>query len=234
MTLPTTAIEPVSLGKPPDQEAPDVTVEEDPEVPESVEEATPSELDAFDPPPQTVTLSTGAVVRILDLKTRQFFRLLRIVTRGAGGFLMQSELSLNDTVDGFVAKLMGVLIVAVPEAEDETLAFLSSMIEPDGLIERADLDKRSQAAAAERNAELWAQVNEALANPELEDTLDLLDAIFRREAKDIMNLGKRLQRMFALAQRTGQLKSEPAPSPRGPSAGSTPTGLSAGSAMPST
>ena len=39
-----------------------------------------------------------------------------------------------------------------------------------------------------------------LDNPELEDLVDLIEAIVRREAKDIMALGKRLAAMLKLAK----------------------------------
>lgn len=156
------------------------------------------ELDGLEgTPPETITLSNGAVAKILDLKTRQLFRLLRIVTHGAGGFLLSADLNLNDSAESFVAKLIGILIIAVPESEDETIAFLSSMVAPDGLIERPGRDK----GAEERNTELWARLNEAMLNPEMEDTFALLEAILQREAKDIMSLGKRLAGMLTLFQK---------------------------------
>jgi len=40
-----------------------------------------SELSALDSTPGSVTLSTGTEVDILDLKAKQFFKLLKIITR---------------------------------------------------------------------------------------------------------------------------------------------------------
>lgn len=197
------------------------------------------ELDGLDgTPPETITLSNGSVVRILDLKTRQFFRLLRIVTHGAGGFLMQADLNLTDSPESFAAKLLGIMFIAVPDSEDETIAFLSSMVTPDGLIERPGWEK--DAGAVERNKTLWSQLNEALVNPEMEDTISIVEAVILREAADIQSLGKRLQKMWTLASKTGQTKpSENEPSvlaivPNTTMTASIPMDSSADSLTPST
>jgi hypothetical protein len=169
-----------------------------------VSDAVQHELDTFDPPPETLTLSDDTEIRLLDLKTRQFFRLMRILTRGAGSFLMQSRLSLNDDVETFITKILGVLIVAVPEAEDETIDFVTSMIEPVGLVKERSLGRNRDVADA--NQAMWDSLSSLMENPELEDLLDILEAVLQREAKDILRLGKRLQRMFEVMQRSGQLK----------------------------
>ena len=52
-----------------------------------------NELDALDPDTAIVTLSTGTQVQVARLKSRQFFKLLRIVTRGASPASVQSRRS---------------------------------------------------------------------------------------------------------------------------------------------
>lgn len=193
---------------------------------------TASELDVFAPIPETVTLDNGVIARLLPLKTRQMFRLLRIVTRGAGSFLMQSQLSADESVESFMTKLVGLLFVAVPEAEQETIDFLVSMIEPDGLIENPT-DKGGR----ERNETLWSGLTTVMQNPELDDTISLLEAVVRREAENIQSLGKRLQTMFALISKAGltpSVSSAPSSAPADTSPDSTPPTSSADSPMPST
>ena len=51
-----------------------------------------SELDRIDPQPQQVTLSTGLEVDLVRMRTRQFFRLLRVLTHGAGPAMMRAGL----------------------------------------------------------------------------------------------------------------------------------------------
>ncbi len=168
-----------------------------------------TELDALDPVPETLTLSTGTVVVIEDLRTRQFFKLLRIITRGAMPALADLSLFQMDSEEdakAFASKLAGMLLVSLPEAENEAIDFIQSMVKPAGLVERrgARLNKQE----TERNTELWAKVLTDLDNPELDDLVTLIEVVVRREAADIMALGKRLAAMLKLAQKTGQLSKE--------------------------
>jgi hypothetical protein len=47
-----------------------------------------------------------------------------------------------------------------------------------------------------------------LADPELDDTFNLVEAIIRREAPDLKALGERAIKTFQLAQKTGQVPRE--------------------------
>src|SRR4051812_16887233 len=77
-----------------------------------------------------VSLSTGTQVLIQPLKSRQFFKLLRIVTHGAGGLLMNMNFSGDDSPEQFAAKLLAIVGYAIPDAEDEVIDFLNSMVKP--------------------------------------------------------------------------------------------------------
>jgi hypothetical protein len=169
--------------------------------------AMPDDIAKLDPEPEEIKLSSGLFVRIVDLKTRQFFRLLKILTRGAGPLLMEYRLDADLTQEEFVGRLLGLVVLSIPEAEDEAIDFIRSMVQPAGLIENRSLSKQDK----ERNDTLWADVDKELRNPELEDTIDIIETIVKREAKDIQSLGKRLQAMFRLAERTGQTKPESVP-----------------------
>lgn len=169
-----------------------------------------SELDALDPVPEQLKLSTGTIVEIEDLKTRQFFKLLRIVTHGA--LPLMSDLSLfkldpDSDLGEFTGRLLAVLVMSIPDAVDETIDFVRVMVKPSGVIEGRKLNK----ADSERNDYLWAQVDNDLENPELEDLISIVEAIVKREAADIQALGKRLASMMNLAAKTGQLKPDRQP-----------------------
>jgi hypothetical protein len=81
------------------------------------------------------------------------------------------------------------------------------MCTPSGLTDKPD----SQLTKAERedNEALWERFNKDLFNPELEDTIDLIEVIIRAEAPELQALGKKLQKMLKLFQATGQDKEPP-------------------------
>lgn len=156
-----------------------------------------SELDRLDPVPVEVKLSSGFPVEVVRLRTRQLFRLMRILTKGAGPAMAQ--LNFGSDQEQFGGQLLGLILMAIPDAEAETIGFLQSMCRPSGLIERpaAALSK----ADAKHNEELFARFSEELFNPELEDTLSLLEVIVANEAPDLQALGKKLQHLWAVARK---------------------------------
>jgi hypothetical protein len=153
---------------------------------------------------ETVTLESGTEVRLLPLKARQFFKLLRIVTHGAGGMLFNVKFSGDDTPEEFGAKLVAVLGIAIPDADEEVFDFLMSMVEPVGFKSGRNLSK----AEKEKNEELKDLIFDELSNPELGDMVTLIEVIVQREAEDLQALGKRLMALFSLAQKTGQVPKE--------------------------
>lgn len=170
-----------------------------------------SELDRIDPQTVLCEFSTGFTVEVVRMRTRQFFRLLRILTHGAGPAMMQAGLNFNAEGREFVTQLLTLVVMSIPDAESEAVQFLASMCKPAGLIERegATLNKQE----SEANAALWKQHGEELHNPDLEDTIDLIELIIRQEAPELQALGKKLERTFKLFQRTGQDKDKPEAEP---------------------
>lgn len=160
------------------------------------------ELDRLDPVAGPVTLSSGVEVDIMPLKARQFFKLLRIITRGGATMLPQMGLSMNMEDGAFAANLIGLVVFSIPEAEDEAVDFVRSMVD----VKNAQLMEKK--FREERRIQLWQE----LENPELDDLITIVEAVVLREADDLKSLGKRLQKMFALAQRTGQVDGIPTPS----------------------
>ncbi len=162
------------------------------------------DVEVIVPEDETVTLSTGTVVRIQPLKARQFFKLLRIITHGAGGMLLNVQFSPTDTPEAFGAKLLALVGFAIPDAEDEVIEFLLSMVEPDGIKSGRNVTKIDR----ENNKALVEELTAEMDNPELEDLVTLIEAIVTREAEDLQALGKRLMTMFDLAKKTGQVPAE--------------------------
>ncbi len=167
-----------------------------------------SELDRLDPELPVVKLESGFPVEVVRLKTRQMFRLLRILTRGAGPAIAQLDFS-GDSAE-FAQKLMGILLVAIPDAEQETVGFLQAMCKPAGLVEKKA--QHMTKAENDQNQSLWERFNDELFNPEIEDTISLLEVIIASEAPEMQALGKRLASLWKVAQKaTGMGKEEPAP-----------------------
>lgn len=156
-----------------------------------------SELDRLDPELKQVKLESGFAVEVVRLRTRQLFRLMRILTKGAGPLLAQ--LNFGENAEAFGQQLLGILMVAIPEAEQETIVFLQSMCRPAGLIDKpaASLSKSD----TKHNDDLFERFNDELFNPELEDLIAVFEVIVENEAPDLQALGKKLQNLWAVAQK---------------------------------
>jgi hypothetical protein len=104
-----------------------------------------------------------------------------------------------------------MVIMAIPDAEQDAILFLSSMCRPVGIKPKPDSQLTKQ--EKEDNTALWDQFSEELNNPDPSDTLDLVEAIIRQEAEDIRNLGKRIASMLELARKTGAAEEPTPPAP---------------------
>ena len=172
------------------------------------ESESPQEIDALDPLPETFELSNGITVLIEPLKTRQFFRLFRIITHGAPSYLEGSLTGLFEgEADEVTTRLVAMIVFSIPEAEEQTMDFLASMVRPVGLEREA-----GNKAATLRNSQKWNEVEAAMVNPSMDDTLGIVEQIIRRESKDLAALGKRLVSMLETAAKTGQIADSPATS----------------------
>ena len=158
------------------------------------------EMSAIMPEDMRVKLSSGTFVLLEPLKMRQFFRLMRIITHGAGPAISRLNIDVTNTVEQFTTQLVTLVLFSIPDAEQETIDFLMSMVKPDGLIENRALNK----ADRERNSELIENLRVELDNPEPEDFVTLIEAIVKREAEDLQALGKRVVKMFQTAQKVGE------------------------------
>lgn len=173
-----------------------------------------SELDRIDPDNTPRTLKSGMDVEVTRLKTRQFFRLLKVFTHGASTALLQSSLDFNATGEEFGQKLLMLVMFSIPDAEQETIDLVQSLVRPAGLHEGPPASLTD--AQREGNAALWQRLGRELFNPDIDDLVDICETVIRQEAGDIQALGKRLTGLYRLAQKTGQDKPgspDPAPSP---------------------
>lgn len=142
-------------------------------------------------------LSSGTAVVIRQMKLREFLRLLKIISRGAGAAMAGVELDFNNP-DEFAQSLLMMVLLAVPEAENETIDFIQAMVEP------ANLSKDKKVATDQLVA-LYTELD----NPEMEDMINILGVIVASEGRDLQKLGKRLRSMFSVASKmglTGNLK----------------------------
>lgn len=156
------------------------------------------EAENIDPVPTgPVTLISGRQVEIVPLKLRETMKLLKIVTRGAGPILEQlmGELDLNDPA-AFAQTLGALILMSIPEAENEVVDFIQNMARPVNFDKLAQKDKVEQ---------LQGVLTE-LSNPELDDAVTIIERVVRRESEDIRNLGKRIATAFKLAKKVGEIK----------------------------
>ena len=191
-----------------------------------------SETDRLDPPTEYLTLENGLRVRLLPLRMRQLFRLLRIVTRGGAQYLpmlreaMAGATSGEDGARVFGTQLLAVTLLALPEAEDEAVDFISSVVEP------AELSLGSDKAAIARNEGLRVELGTELFNPDPQDVVTILEAVVGAEKDDLVALGKRLAATWGVATKTGQIQPDQSPPPSQSTEPTRPS--SAASPVPST
>jgi len=177
---------------------------------------TDTELITSDPEP--LVLSTGTEVLVERLKTRQLMRLMKILTRGAGAALTDLNFDDSTSRDDFVAQLVMTVVFSIPEAEDETIDFVRSMVSPAGLIQGRGLSKPEN----EINASKYAEVDAEFMNPELEDLVSVIERVANNERDHLTSLGKRLAVLLKTQQKS-QAASQRKASSKRTSARSTPT-----------
>jgi hypothetical protein len=151
------------------------------------------EMERLDPVPDTYTFADGTTVAVERLRTRQFFKLLRIITHGGMDALQSIRLDPSQGTEVFTENLIALLIFAVPESEDETIDFLRSMVVAQQVTVPDDVPPANAAKFAQRlQEEAKARVDAEFMNMGLDDLLGLVEVIIRREAPELKALGKRL------------------------------------------
>jgi len=158
--------------------------EEEVILPEEV--AGSNDVETLAPTPDTITLVSGFVVKVEPLRTRGMFKLLKIVTRGAGPIIMQMPMDF-DNPEEFAQQMLAVVVMAVPEAEDAALEFIQAMVVPAEFIEAPKTKAQENA-----NRALFEELVKQLDDPDMMDTISIIENIILREAGDLRALGKRL------------------------------------------
>lgn len=162
-------------------------------------ENTPTDTDAILAEATPLTLSTGTNVRVQRLKTIQMLRLLRIFTKGIGDI---TALNLNVDDEDFGQTLLSIALMAIPEAEQETIEFVQSLVEPVDLIK----EPKSK-ADREKNTEVLTAFFLETQNPELEDLIDILEVVIKNEAPHVIALGKRIAALVTAQTKSAAAKS---------------------------
>lgn len=130
-----------------------------------------------------VLLPTETTLRIADipcrvrrLKTREFLMGMRIFARSMGQALPGFQLDMTSN-EALAAQIMALLIVSVPEAIEESIAFVTAIVEPiDGSKSR--------------------EVAKALVNPDPGDLLDVIEIAATQEKDEIRELAGKAQAMW--------------------------------------
>lgn len=151
--------------------------------------------------PEEITLAGGRPVLIQRLKTIQMLRLLRVFTKGIGTEAV-SSIDLDGEPEELVQNLLLLSLMAVPEAEEETIEFVQSLVLPVGLIK----EPKSK-ADREANQDLLTEFFMEMQNPELDDLISILEVVFRNEAPHLVALGKRLVALLKAQQKSQTAKS---------------------------
>ncbi len=165
---------------------------------------TSPELAALDPDVDIITFEDGSQLQIEELRLRQLFKLLKIVTRGAGPLLFDSRLSLTGTPEEIALKFMTILGFALPEAEDEAIEFIVSMIAPVGTVDGRKLTEQER----KHNQKLLEALIDEWQNPDPVKAIEVIEHIVKREAEDLGALAKKLMTMFSMGKKTGQISED--------------------------
>lgn len=164
------------------------------------------DTDALDSVPSTLTLTGGIEVEVQRLKLRQLLRLLKILSAGAAPAMEALAVADDSSTEDFTQSLILAVLVAIPEAEDETVDFLNSMVLPVGFHTGRNVSKAGKA----ENEALINELDEVFFNPELEDLVSLVEIIVTNEAPHIKALGNRLATLLKAQQKSVAAKQKSA------------------------
>lgn len=115
------------------------------------------------------------------LKSREFLQLVRVLTTGLGPSI--SQINLAGDQEELQGQLIGMILMAIPEAADEFGDFVFSIVEP---VNRADKN----------------ELREKLQNPELDVLIDVLTIVVVQEAPDFQSLVGKVKAALKLVQGT--------------------------------
>ena len=146
-----------------------------------------TDLDTISSDPIPLTLESGFEIKIERLKTRALMALLKILTRGAAEVLGTLSFNSESSQEEFTGQLLAAVVLAIPEAEDETVEFIQRMVSPAGIKEG-----RLSKAEIQENVELEMTLRNELYDPEIGDLITIVSEIVTNEAPHIRALGNQL------------------------------------------
>jgi hypothetical protein len=132
--------------------------------------------------PESVTVA-GVLCSVNRVRTRELMLLARVLTRGIGENMKMVEFD-GDAGD-VEAQILGLLVIAIPEAGDEILDLLRAIVRPAETL--SDDDPRAAAFHA------------AMRNPEVDTMLDTLGVLVRQERETFPLLVGKFRVLFDAA-----------------------------------
>jgi hypothetical protein len=152
-----------------------------------------------EPPDDVILLNDGKIrARVVRIRTRELLKLMKVITHGAGNALGSVVQAMQGAeTDDFANQLIALLVVAIPDAEDETIELLQALAIPEGIT------PNPTKAQALENATLATELLLHLQNPPIEDTIAIITQVIENEAGDIQALGKQLATTLETAQKVG-------------------------------
>lgn len=143
-----------------------------------------------DPFPIGAESPEGAVlVRVNRLRTIELLMLLRALSAGVGPAL--AEVDFTDDTDENVGLMVGLIITGMGEAGPQVMDFLRAVVKPVGKDDKA-------------------RVSKEMVNPDIEDTLEIVERIVAQEMPDFERLLGKAQTMFERMQTTYRRTRTPA------------------------
>jgi len=138
---------------------------------------------------QEVEMPSGLKVRVKRMRTRELFQFVNAVSTGLGGNLAFLLSAAEADIDSFSSQVISLSLMAMPQAPDETLAWVAAMVDP---VDDEEEDFRRY----------WA-------NPTLEDLTVLLKTILEQEREEFGSLGKELEKVVATLAEEPKPKKSP-------------------------
>lgn len=134
------------------------------------------DLEGIVPGEIRVTLN-GIECRVKRLKTREFLALMRVLTNGLGPGLGQVDLDFTDG-ETVARDLSALMMIALPSAVEEFTLFLADVAVP---------------VNPEKNAAVKKYLHD---NPEIDELIDVFEAVATQERDDLAGLAGKAQAMW--------------------------------------
>lgn len=129
--------------------------------------------------PESVTVA-GVPCVVNRVRTRELMLLARVLTRGIGANMDMVDFDAENAD----SQMMGLLIVAIPEAGEEVVDLIRALVRP---AEKLTDDALRKAFQAE------------MANPDVDTTMDVLGVLVRQEKETFPLLVGKARTLFAAA-----------------------------------